>query len=113
MSTSMCSGIAVGSASTRISRLTCWTTPPCFAPGDSPRADVDGRLDRLVEPHLVEVDVRQRAAIGCCWYSLSTAWCGVVWPSITTSTIACSPTAGQPRAQLALADMMARAWPLP
>ena len=43
--------------------MTCWTTPPCFAPGDSPTSwTLDGRLDRPVEAHLVEVDVRQRAA---------------------------------------------------
>ena len=63
MSASMCSGIAVGSASTRSSRVTCWTTPPSFAPGDSPTSCTDdARLDRLVEAHLVEVDVRERAA---------------------------------------------------
>ena len=63
MSASMCSGIPVGSASTRSSRVTCCTTPPSFAPGDSPTSWTDdGRLDRLVEPHLVEVDVRERAA---------------------------------------------------
>ena len=36
MSTSMYSGTSDGSASTLSSRATCWTTPPTFAPGDSP-----------------------------------------------------------------------------
>ncbi len=61
MSASMCSGIALGNASTWISLVTCWTVPPCFDPGDSPTScDAHGRLDRPVEPHLVEVDMRQR-----------------------------------------------------
>ena len=63
MSASMCSGTAVGSASTRSSRVTCCTTPPCFAPGRlADELHVHGRLDRAVEAHLVEVDVRERAA---------------------------------------------------
>ena len=63
MSTSMCSGMSAGSASTWSSRATCCTTPPTFAPGASPTSCTsDRRLDRLVEPNLVEVDVRDRAA---------------------------------------------------
>ena len=56
-------GNPVGSASTWISRVTCCTLPPTFEPGASPTSwTLYRRLDRPVEPHLVEVDMRERAA---------------------------------------------------
>ena len=106
MSASMCSGIAAGSASTRSSRVTCWTTPPTFEPGASPMSCTTtvawiGWSSRTSwKSTCVSVP-----RIGCCWYSFSTAWCGVFWPSITTSTIACSPDGPVSAvAEVALAD---------
>ena len=63
MSASTCSGMPVGSASTWISRVTCCTLPPTFEPGRlAHELDAHRRLDRPVEPHLVEIDMRERAA---------------------------------------------------
>ena len=62
MSTSIRSGISIGSASTLISRETCESTPPSFVPTDSPTSSITTcRLDRLVEADLLEVDVGDAA----------------------------------------------------
>ena len=64
-SRSMCSGTSSGSASTWISRSGCESTPPSLHARRVLAADQvhgDGRGDRLVEPNLVQVDVRDAAA---------------------------------------------------
>ena len=62
-STSMCSGTSAGSASTWTSRVTSESIPPVFTPAASPMSWIDDRrVDRLVEPDLAQVDVRDRAA---------------------------------------------------
>ena len=64
-STSMCSGTSIGSASTFSSFVTCERTPPSFTPTGSPCSCTrHRRVDRLVEPDLLQVDVRDQAAHG-------------------------------------------------
>ena len=56
-------GTSSGSASTLISFVTCERTPPSLTPDRlADERDRDGRLDRLVEADLLQVDVRDRAA---------------------------------------------------
>ena len=53
----------IGKASTLTSRVTWEITPPRFTPGalaDERHRDLG--VDRLVEAHLLQVDVRDRAA---------------------------------------------------
>jgi hypothetical protein len=58
MSASMCSGTDVGSASTFSSRVTCWTTPPCFAPGDSPtKTTLNVEALPMEVPESIDADV--------------------------------------------------------
>ena len=64
-SSSRCSGTSSGSASTVTSRSGCESTPPSRTPGASspPRSCTETEaLDRPVEPHLLQVDVRHAAA---------------------------------------------------
>ena len=59
-STTICSGIAVGSASTVTSRVTCSSTPPSRTPGalSAPSSSIaDLRLDLLVEANLEAVEM--------------------------------------------------------
>ena len=59
----MCSGISSGSASTLISRCDLREHAALLdAGGLADELDGHARLDRLVEPHLVQVDVRELAA---------------------------------------------------
>ena len=56
--------MSVGSASTVSSRVTCSSTPPSLAPGESSpptSSSDDRRLDRLVEPNSKQVQVHRRA----------------------------------------------------
>ena len=53
--------------------------------------DVHGRLDRDVEADLEQVDVADVPRIGSRWYSFRIDECGRVWPSSTTSSMACRP----------------------
>ena len=64
-SRSRCSGTSSGSASTLTSRSGCESTPPSRTPGaSSPPMQLhrDRGVDRLVEPDLLQVDVRDAAA---------------------------------------------------
>ena len=64
-STVIASGIAVGSASIVISRVTCSRMPPSLTPGDSsaPSSSMrDVGLDLLVEVDLLAVEVHEVAA---------------------------------------------------
>ena len=64
-SATMRSGMAVGSASTVISRVTCSSTPPPLTPGaviGPLQLDRHLGLDRLVELDLLQVDVLEAAA---------------------------------------------------
>ena len=64
-SNSRCSGTSIGSASTFSSFVTCERTPPSFMPTASPMQVQRHRgVDRLVEPHFLQVDVRDHAAHG-------------------------------------------------
>ena len=91
-SSSRCSGISIGSASTVISRLTCESTPPSVTPTGSPTSSTTTRAwigwsrrtscrSTWMIPPLT----------GCCWYSLRIDGWVVFWPSSVTSRIACSP----------------------
>ena len=62
-SASRCSGTSIGSASTLTSLVTCVSTPPSFTPPASPwSVHGHGRVDRLVEPDFLQVDMRDVAA---------------------------------------------------
>ena len=64
-STTIWSGMSVGSASMLSSRVTCSSTPPSFTPGDSsPPSSCtrDRGLDLLVEADLEQVDVHELVA---------------------------------------------------